>query len=159
MIFYAIHNKEYWDKFKNKEFLESDTKYYLFEKEYKWLQKQMRKRIKYEDDNLLWVWVSKPDLRCSGHLQRGTKGVLLEIELPIEDVLISDFMSWHCVLNDFPIELYDNENIDKEKSWERIFDIELMKTLKDYTNCDKLQGTTGKIPIKNIKVIKEFIAK
>lgn len=48
----------------------------------------------------IWFWFSpKPDLRHRAHLPRGEQAVRLELELPRETVLLSDFDTWHCVLN------------------------------------------------------------
>lgn len=41
----------------------------------------------------------RPDLRSSGHFRKGTRGVRIEFEIPDDQVLLSDFESWHYVLN------------------------------------------------------------
>jgi len=53
----------------------------------------------------LWAWYQwrdathrKPDLRSSGHLAPGTRGVRLACEIPADQILLSDFMPWHHVL-------------------------------------------------------------
>lgn len=54
----------------------------------------------------IWAWYrarglkgDRPDLRETGHLARGEKGVLLELEVERNRVLLSDFDLWHFVLN------------------------------------------------------------
>lgn len=41
----------------------------------------------------------KPDLRRSGHLAKGTKGVCIELELDESQILFSQFEMWNWVLN------------------------------------------------------------
>ena len=54
--------------------------------------------------------MKKPDLRYAGKLDKGVQGVLLEVTLDLEQVLISDFMAWHCVLNDGYLAFTEEEN-------------------------------------------------
>ena len=99
----------------------------------------------------VWAWFrfnskeKKPDLRhnCYGH--RGDEMVCIELEIPDEYVLLSDFDLWHFVLNKwflpdcfYPDYGYEDDEkhdawlksltpeqqeIEREKSWNRIFDI------------------------------------
>lgn len=100
----------------------------------------------------VWAWFrfnskeKKPDLRHSCYGHRGDEMVCIELEIPDEYVLLSDFDLWHFVLNKWW--LYDcfrqgygeddhdadeawfksltkeQQEDEKEKSWERIFNIE-----------------------------------
>lgn len=166
MKFYAIHELSYINKFKDKEYLENDLKesYFYsndinFKRAYDWLIGQMKKRLpNYDGKNLLWLWTKKPDWNkkdCFWDIDDINKDfVLLEIDLPVEKVLLSDFSSWHFILNNWTIEFYDGENIDKVESWNRIFYFKLLKEKGNYcSDMDTIQGTTGKIPMKNIKII------
>ena len=91
-----------------------------------------------------------PDLRSSGHLQSGTLGIRLELQVDPTDVLLSDFDLWHYVLNYWylPSSAKDGDKFERTlreaglsfyetkplpdakshqqivKSWERIFNIE-----------------------------------
>jgi hypothetical protein len=48
----------------------------------------------------VWAWLRpRPDLRRRGHLPPGTRGVLIEFRAPSSHGLLSDFGSWHVVLN------------------------------------------------------------
>lgn len=120
---------------------------------YNWLNKHLEqkdskpKNVSYP----IWAWYrynkkeKKPDLRESGYEKRGTKCVCLELEVPDEQVLLSDFNNWHYVLND---SWFDDSNNEEEwealhneydklsrsekeslkiKSWDKIFDIELVE--------------------------------
>ena len=124
-----------------------------FKESYDWLNKHLEKKdakpssVKYP----IWAWFrfdnkeKKPDLRHACYGNRGEKMVCLELEIPDEKVLLSDFDLWHFVLNkwwlydcfypDYGEDDYeksqqwfktldsDKQNLEKEKSWERIFDI------------------------------------
>lgn len=100
----------------------------------------------------IWAWYrfnskeKKPDLRHSCYGPHGEKMVCLELEVPDEKVLLSDFDLWHFSLNDWWLydcfypgygdeqcdkdhEWFDSlskeeQMAEKEKSWERIFNIE-----------------------------------
>lgn len=41
----------------------------------------------------------RPDLRFSGHLEKGTKGIFLELEVETENVLLSGFDDFNNILN------------------------------------------------------------
>ena len=79
-----------------------------WEKEYRWMTKQMEKRIgKPKDKNQypIWAWYQhqdqenrKPDLRKSGHLPKGTKGIRIEFKKNENEALLSDFVLWHFPL-------------------------------------------------------------
>jgi len=114
----------------------------------------------------LWAWWQhddaarpRPDLRSSGHLPRGTKGVRIEFEIDDSMVVLSDFEMWHFVLNGWYIsdskkddDAFDASIAKKwrcggcwnqsslpprhrrriEASWEKIFDIDRVWADKDW---------------------------
>jgi hypothetical protein len=113
---------------------------------YHWMADQLRRRVGPPPRGVvlpLWAWVVKPDLRESAHLARGTPGVVLEVEVSAEEVLVSDFERFHAVLNRSYLERSqaDADRHDRleqrespggwphtpavrarvEKSWERVF--------------------------------------
>jgi len=119
------------------------------EKAYGWMKQEMEKRIGPSPASPypFWAWViedgkhKKPDMRTSMfRVKTNEPTYLLEFRIPEDQLLLSDFDSWHFVLNDIPS--YDeNEELDwdesdkqfsqlppkeqqafKEKSWEKIFD-------------------------------------
>lgn len=74
---------------------------------YDWLTDKMRcmvgeppKNIKYP----IWAWYmwegkrKRRDLRYGGYAKRGTPLVQLEIEVPDNEVVLSDFDDWHIVI-------------------------------------------------------------
>lgn len=127
-----------------------------FRERYKWLCQQMKEKIGKPPKNVsypVWAWHTrnfkrkKPDLRSSEYGYSGTKMVCLEIDIPDNEVLLSDFDAWHCVLNKWYLntECWDEETFDKdhawldsllpeerkkviEKSWQGIFNLEPKET-------------------------------
>ena len=85
---------------------------------YDWIAEEMRKRIgepPVEDIKYpIWAWYQwegkrkRQDLRCSGYAKRGTPMVQLEIEVPINEILLSDFDAWIFVMNYWYI--HDNDD-------------------------------------------------
>ncbi|MDU1004788.1 DUF3841 domain-containing protein [Clostridium butyricum] len=112
MKLWTIQNEGAYEKFKDTGILRTDDRFIckdmLFH--YNWMAGQMKKliglpiseKIKYP----IWAWYQwsgikrkKPDLRVSGHLEKGTKSVLLELEVEPGNVLLSDFDDFNNVLN------------------------------------------------------------
>ena len=153
-----------------------------FLESYDWLVNKMRKRIGPPPAGVtypVWAWYrqdgkhKKPDLRserwCYGN--NGEKYVCLEISIPSDQVLLSDFDEWHCVLNDFlasnteeeyeKIKKYyealppEEQTKYKDKNWERIFNIKRLKN--DWTTRgDWVQATFWELKKENIKKIRYF---
>ena len=99
----------------------------LFLDAYKWMTKQMERRIESESENTslpLWAWYQwngkrrRPDLRRSAHLPKGQRGVRIEFEQSDKGVLLSDFDLWHYVLNYWylPRTVADGEAFEAELS-------------------------------------------
>jgi hypothetical protein len=122
---------------------------------YRWMADQMRLRLPPHCAKFpLWGWYQwqgakqcRPDLRASGHLAKGQPGVRIELELPEDTVLLSDFNGWHSVLNRHFLSISEQEDdaFGREleragvewrwpypepfhdrvvSSWQRIFDVE-----------------------------------
>lgn len=123
----------------------------------------------YKGEFPIWLWLIKPDMRSSGHFMSNTSCVRLRIELDEKEVLVSDFVDWHFVLNDSfnadneaeNDEYYDGKlNISKEESWNRIF--ELNRERDPYwcgTQDRWLQGVTGRISVEKVKRTEHFISR
>ena len=119
---------------------------------YDWMVKEMRERIGSPPEGVkypIWLWYrwnghnKKPDLRARRSFgSKGTELVLIEIEIPDNQVVLSDFDNWHSVLNHSYSysEAQSEKEFDKihewiqslspsqrqleiQKSWESIFDI------------------------------------
>lgn len=109
-----------------------------FESAYKWLADQMKIRIGVPPEGVIypiWAWYQwegkrkRPDMRS--HNVTDTPGetiVLLTIDVPEDEVLLSDFDLWHFVLMGACIEdeISDREYSKDEiiESWNKIFDYE-----------------------------------
>lgn len=128
-----------------------------FMKAYQWMADEMKNRIGEpplkEIECPMWAWYqynsakSKKPPRSWIDIQEGVSAYM-EIEIPDNEVLLSDFMNWHNVLNQYTltnwkriekkIDLLEKEvdrslsfddypvEIQKEieKSWEAIFDLD-----------------------------------
>ena len=163
MIGWTIQTYDAWILAKETGFLVGKEGFVdtAFLNSYLWLMNQMEKRVpKYCGEFPVWLYQKKPDLRYSGYLPKGTRSVLLKANLEPESYLISDFMTWHLVLNNITFTKDDGglEEIEKEVSWERIFDFEFLKEINDEKYILP-QITTGAIPVKNIELVRKFIAR
>lgn len=129
-----------------------------FEYAYQWLMKKMCERIglpPYADIYPIWAWYQyenankkRPDLRHSGFLEKGKKGVRVEFTKPAHEVLLSDFDLWLHPLNDWYVadteedhlkfdDILEKNNLDYsfqsnyppeirdmiENSWDKVLDM------------------------------------
>lgn len=146
MILWSIHGEEAVRQLERRGVLRGDgRRIYLWEHRFAfhWMIRQMTERLgppprgsRYP----VWAWSAyngqrapRPDLRCRAHLPRGTKGARIEIDVPEERVLLSDFDRWHLVL--YGVYLCDDEEDDRrfeagpydrasvQQSWQRIFEL------------------------------------
>ncbi len=170
---------------------------FFFEYAYQWIAEQMIDNIgkPYFNQELLpiWAWYQyqginkkRPDLRYSGHLKRGSKGVRIEFIKPSNQVLLSDFDLWHAVLNnhyiadnakededfdnmmrksniDYPYNPYKNPtNIQTiiEKSWLKVLNLNYRSEYFPTLLKDKsIQATFWNLSTDEIVQVDEFIAK
>lgn len=137
-----------------------------FKKPYKWLCDQMEQRdIPLKGRPPMWAWTTKPDLRSSYHLEKGEKGVRLELEVPDELVLVSNFEAWHCVLNDHFVVTNDDElemmfnypRSEVEASWQKIFQLEHINALPGYS--DRAQATFPLIELDRVVRSTAFVSR
>ena len=155
-----------------------------FKLQYDWLARQMEKRIGTPPAGIthpVWAWHTydgkrqQLDLRKIRwtHGSKGEKLVRLEIEIPDEQVLLSDFDAWSIILLDCLIadteeecdrleEKYDLLSPDKQRcfkssNWERVFDIRsLHNGWVDYG--DFVQATFWELRREQIINARYFIA-
>ncbi len=89
--------------------LSSNLIYKDFINAYDWLSKEMKERIGNPPEGVkypIWAWFrvegenKKPDMRKTEY-KVSEKSVILEMEIPDTDVLLTDHTMWHSVLNDF----------------------------------------------------------
>ena len=130
---------------------------HAFRRAYHWMAEQMRQRIGEppvaEIEFPLWAWYqyksakNKKPPRSPHNISEGVSAYI-EIEIPDNEVLLSDFSSWHSPLNEGPLtdwkrifketdrldkeagrllsfdEYPSNIQKDIEKSWEGVFDLD-----------------------------------
>ena len=114
------------------------------------MARQMTRRLPSHHGGFpIWAWYfpeSVPD--PAGLSPGGQAGVCVEFRASRAEVLLSNFDAWHCVVNDWYLSLDDAEEEDWirrypdevdptrrsaecqaeiERSWERIFDLELLR--------------------------------
>lgn len=156
-----------------------------FGEAYNWLIKEMTSKIGPPPKGVeypIWAWHTmnwkhkKPDLRESGYLARGQKAVLLELEIPDDQVVLSDFDAWHFVLNKwYYSDAKNEEESDKadaefealpenekqvalENSWKNIFDITPFEN--DWTVKGRyVQATFWELKTEYIKKTQFFTAR
>ncbi len=118
-----------------------------FQRAYSWMIRQLKERVGMPPKSVrypIWAWYKRnfkhqhPDFReCRDYDDQ----VCMEIEISENDILLSDFDNWHCVLNNYYLataknetefdqknNYYDslsvqNQGIIKHQSWQKIFDI------------------------------------
>lgn len=110
MILWTIQTVEWYNQFLQKGIIFGTGKYITQDWEfcllgYEWLMNKMDKKIgkrPFKECFPVWAWYQykdinkpKPDLRSSGFLPKGTKGVRVEINKKENEVLLSDFVLWH----------------------------------------------------------------
>lgn len=158
---------------------------------YRWMATQMVERIGRSPGRSsypLWAWRSwngkpRPDLRSGGHLPAGTKGYRLAIDVPDEEVLLSDFELWHHVLNGWYLALAEEDSDAFEaalkearapiyapypepfhsravESWEHIFDVDRASSewLGDASERS-IQATFWRLDVEQVKSVQAFTAR
>ena len=108
---WTIQRPPAWDELRTTGILRATAKHVNpdFEDAYAWMRAQMVTRIgppPEPDGYPVWAWYwyygkrkPRPDLRYCGYLGKGDVGLRIEIECDPSDVLLSDFIDWHAVLN------------------------------------------------------------
>lgn len=160
----------------------SGMKYW--QQQYDWLVLQMMKRIGEKPLGVeypVWAWYQwtekrkKPDLRNErwGNGWKGERFVLMEIEIPDKDVLLSDFDAWSIILNNgllsnseaennaLEAEYYKLSEIDQKKmksiNWEGVFD--LTKVNNEWMRKgESIQATFWELRKEQIRNVKIFTA-
>ena len=180
MRLWTIQHKSVWDAllddhvfFASKNRIDAKD----FEVPYQWMEKMAAKLIKdwKVTSRPIWTWTTKPDLRNYRFIKvprspKEQEFVLIELEVPEDKVLLSDFDMWHLPLNNSPI-TYTEKQWDRvkgnlsqkemEKTWERC----LIRTDKYFDKFDpkwvgekssKVQGIINCLKIEQIIGVKSF---
>jgi hypothetical protein len=152
----------------------------MAQRAYDWMRQQMAKRlISYQGQYPWWAWVQwrkerpKPDLRSwDGELHYfhpDELAVRLELVLPDEEVLCSDFHAWCGILSNGYITrtdaearqweqmaLVDHKQELIEQSWEAIFDLD-ESHWDEYRYGDRrIQGIFEHLRVEQVKQVTYF---
>lgn len=188
MRLWMIQDQLFWDNLQREGYIVADPvlcaergmyKEECFRDAYTWLIKHMCQKIPNspKDRLPLWAWYQwrsrlqqKPDLRTYCHDFHGFR---LEIKLPDDQVLLTDFELWHWVLNHdyIPYNYYElNFDLDDErwdiafrtkeklseeeleKSWEAVLDISLGWKQRN----QGIQGTFWELHLDQVVKVDEF---
>lgn len=172
MTLYTIQHMAVYEHLKKHGTFVANPEYILFEdfrKGYKWMMSQVKiKYPKWVCEHPIWVWTERPDLRkwvrevddVAPHVK---EMVLIEFNVPDQDVLLSNFDLWHFVLNGHEIPYKGVKAKTMEESWERIFlttPEQLAPVIEEIGDISyKVQGLVEKIDMSQIVSIKPFKTK
>ncbi len=164
---------------------------------YAWMAARLRERCGEPPEGVqypMWSWsqfesewVPRPDLLEAALLEPGTEGVCIELIVPRESVLLSDFELWHYPLNGWFLGLSEAEDIDfearcvaagqspeatfaelsphlqraVEHSWHRIFDLE---SVSEWAGAGarqerRIQAVAWEFRAEQVKSIERFVAR
>lgn len=163
----------------------NESEYYSFKDAYDWLNTQMELRVGKRPNGVqypVWAWYrrdwkhKKPDLREAAYGKRGEKAVCLEIEIPDNQVLLSDYDYWHFVLNNWFLDnstseeeydkmhdWFDSLPIEKKEkikleSWNRIFDITPIEN--DWFSVGRyVQATFWCLKLSQVRKVQFFVCR
>lgn len=147
-----------------------------FRRAYDWLVGQMQERLPAAPQGCtspIWAWLQaqsaarpRPDLRTGGYMTRGTRAVLLTLDIDPAKVLLSDFELWHYVLNDWYLpETFTEDDTEttpqeRQRSWERIFDLDFAAPDVASPRAEKIiQATFWELRASQVKEVQEFTAR
>lgn len=159
MILWTIQSQEAYDFLQKNLYLTSNNDILkhddlpLLKKGYDWMCDRLRNRTIYPSISVdhqlyilipeikypLWAWYKidgkqkKPDLRRSGYAERGTKLVLMKVDIPDEKVLLSDFNLFHYVLNF----MYAGSTLAEDNKFEYLTKVLLQIKDEDITDFSK----------------------
>jgi hypothetical protein len=89
----------------------------------------------------MWSWVPTPLMEVETLLaicDISDDEEVLELEIPDDQLVCHDYDLWHSVLNDSPLCLFENEQVNKEESWERVFAVDPVSGLLTLNSPDPL---------------------
>ena len=196
MIIWSIQNESAWESLQKTRRLVAHSHHQAdnWPEAYDWMSEQVKKRIApapISNAVPLWGWyqwknvtTKRPDLRCvRHHWSPAGKYVLLECDIPDDQVLLSDFGAWHIPLNtgflaldDHDINRFDfflkksgwqrSEPIPEpfrselHKSWELIFDLKSLDNEHwGFISQKSIQASFWEIAIDQVKSHKAFTSR
>lgn len=139
MRFYTVQHKDVWEHLQKIGEYRTNEKFICEESflpAYNWLNSQAKKRIKeWNTERPVWLWVKKPDLRTYRFIKNPDEPkvqdyVLIELEIPANEVLISEFGLWHHVLNNSYIAYTKKEDEEFDEQLEKTSSQEIQKKIE-----------------------------
>lgn len=127
MKLYTVQHHKVWETLEKEGVYFTDEKFICdesFNKSYEWLNQMAQKHNPHWTGlRPVWCWVKRPDLRAYRFISdpdrpKKEKYVLLTLEIPDTQVLVSHFGLWHNVLNGFPVTFNEQEWNDWESKME-----------------------------------------
>jgi hypothetical protein len=156
-----------------------------FRRSYDWLAEQMKRRVGDPPDGVtypIWAWhtldgkPAKVDLRRTEFNNYRGENCILTVEIPDEQVLLSDEENWHYVLNDWYLS-EDNSEAEHEKtelwfdslspserlevkqnSWERIFNVDTFENEWRRSGCF-VQATFWELRMEQVISARRFVGR
>ncbi len=191
MKLWTIQSEDAWRTLNDKGVLLADHNRIVeksFHTAYSWMAEQMTYKLSKKPSNAvypLWAWYmwegkrKRRDMRGTGYAVPGERIVQLMIDVPDHLVLLSDFDSWHLVLNKnyYPVDEQDDNQFDSEytaagiewkdlyssqfhdkivRSWQRIFSLEPNEYI---TPADSIQATFWELKREWVLKVEHFIAR
>ena len=154
--FWTIQHVDHWKAFEQTGVLQASDAHVDpdFQFAYGWMRKQMQQYIPCPMPPLypLWAWYKydthryRPDLRRAAHLPSGTPGVLITFEADFSQVLLTDFVSWHMVLN-------------SQKELKCFSQIIIEPTQKRRLRTAIIQATLWRVTMEQVKQVTYFKAR
>jgi hypothetical protein len=147
---------------------------------YRWMSDAMEARgLALSGRPPLWAWYAydglkrrRPDLRCTGHLPAGTRGVRLALRVAAAESLLSNFQMWHGVLNkrylaasaadEARFEQTDGARADEmlRRSWEAIFDLDFGDDQYWGPKCTRqIQVCLARLAVGDVRRVDAFVAR
>ena len=182
---WTVQKEAAWDHAQQTGILKADGRRVpqYFRLPYRWLIGQMCQRVaSYKGGYPVWAYPEqKPDLRQS-QFSPGVKGVRIGFVAEPVDILISDFDAWHAVLGGHYLSTDEEDEVtfnagreffsvwrdgesDPEhaskivESWERIFDLELLRSAPGWYGAGELQATLGAVTLEQVTDVTPFISR
>lgn len=155
-----------------------------FQKGYDWLAKRMEEKIGRPEKATYpwWAWYKRemkhqrPDLREAGYGNRGEQLVCIELDIPDDEVVLSDFdLWWFCISDCWVSDATSDKEWDerdawfdslskeeqerlKLQSWETIFDTNL--DIRPWHERGKwVQATFWELRLSDVRDVKYFKAR
>lgn len=174
MLVYTVHPVHHYKRLLEQGYLEGVERHAMFPESYRWMMGQMAERIPGYDGETypMWVWKRPKGLGQAALGKRGSRCVMLTLDVPEEQILWSSFGDWHMVLNNGPVTFDEEEwesfgryrDRDMERvraSWPRIFDEAWLRSRPDdwASQNYEWQGVTPRITADMVRRVQRFIAK